>query len=273
MVVMAEESIFRFNDYKKFLEAYLKGRPKAGRGLLTQLGLSIDMTSAQVSHVMRGDRDLTAEQALGASKFLGLNDLETQYFVELVSLARASSNELKNFIVKRLENLKADGLQLRNQVPSHRELTDEEKARFYSSWIYSAVRLLSSVRPLQIEDVIQEFAVDRERAVNILNFLVQTSLCLHDREGVKMGSRSTFVPRSSPFINKHHSNWRLRALECSERELENDLFFTSPVSMSESDFERFRMKLTELIKEFSAVIKDSPEEIVACLNFDFFRVR
>lgn len=270
---MAEESIFRFSDYKRYLESYLKARPKAGRGLLTLLGQSVEMTSAQVSHVMRGDRDFSPEQALGVAKFLGLSEVETQYFVELVSLARASSRELKDFIRKRLEALKEEGLEIRNQVPIHRELSDEEKARFYSSWIYSCVRLLSSVRPLRIEDVVKEFSVSRERAASILNFLVETSLCIQTENGIRMGNRSTFVPRSSPFINKHHANWRARALEKNEQEAESDLFFTSPVSMSEADFDKFRMKVTELIKEFSTVVKDSPEEIVACLNIDLFRVR
>lgn len=270
---MADKSIFRFFDYKRYLESYLKSSPKAGRGLLTQLGQSLGMTSAQVSHVMRGDRELTPEQALGTAKFLGLREIEMHYFVELVALARASSLELKEFIHKRLAALKAEGSELRNQVPTHRELSDEEKARFYSSWMYSAVRLLSSIRPLQIEDVVREFSISRERAASILNFLLETSLCVSSPHGARMGSRSTFVPRTSPFIGKHHSNWRARGLEKSEQELETDLFFTSPVSMSNPDFEKFRLKLIELIKEFSDIVRDSPEETVACLNFDFFRVR
>ena len=270
---MADESVYRFSDYKVYLEAHFKSRPKAGRGLLTKLGESLSMTSAQVSHVMRGDRELTPEQALGTSKFLGHTETETQYFVELVAHARTDSRDLKSFISQRLEQLKAEGLELRNHVPQHRELLDAEKAQFYSSWIYSATRLLSSVRPLQIEDLVQEFNLSRERAAKIMNFLIATGLCVESPSGIKMGSRSTFVPRSSPFISKHHSNWRTKALETAEQDLESDLYFTSPVSMSESDFKKFKIKLTELIKDFSSVVKDSPEEIVACLNFDYFRVR
>jgi uncharacterized protein (TIGR02147 family) len=273
IVDMADESIYRFSNYKRYLEAHFKSRPKAGRGLLKKLGESLSMTSAQVSHVMRGDRELTPEQALGAAKFLGHNEVETQYFVELVSLARTQSHDLKEFIIKRLELLKAEGLEIKNQVPDHRELSDSEKAQFYSSWVYSATRLLSSLRPLQIEDLVQEFNISRDRAAKISNFLVATDLCVKSSDGIRMGSRSTFVPRSSPFISKHHTNWRTKALEKAEQDLETDLFFTSPVSMSEADFQKFKVKLTELIKDFSSTVKDSPAEAVACLNFDYFRVR
>ncbi|RYZ92855.1 MAG: hypothetical protein EOP06_02970 [Proteobacteria bacterium] len=62
-------------------------------------------------------------------------------------------------------------------------------------------------------------------------------------------------------------------MEASEQDLETDFFFASPVSMSASDFEKFRLKLTEMTKVFSNVVKESPEKIVDCLNFDFFRVR
>ncbi len=269
---MAQESIFSFFDYKRFLDASLKAKPRYGRGQLSALAKHMNMTSAQMSHVMRGDRDLTFEQALRATKFLGLNHTESQFFIEMVMFARAATQDLREFSKSRLESLKAEGLKLKNQVPQARELSDSEKARFYSSWIYSAVRLLSSVRPIVIEDVIAIFHVERERASAVLNFLIETGLCLDTPDGTRMGSRTTFVPKNSPFIFKHHANWRAKALESAEAVTDGDLFFTSPVSLSNSDFEKLKIQITELIKSFSSTVKDSPEEAVACLNIDFFKV-
>lgn len=269
---MAQESIFAFFDYKRYLETSLKAKPRSGRGQLSALAKHMDMTSAQMSHVMRGDRDLSFEQALRATKFLGLNQTESQFFIEMVMYARASTNDLREFSKSRLESLKAEGLKLRHQIPQHRELSDSEKARFYSSWIYSAVRLLSSVKPIAIEDVIETYKIGRRQASEVLNFLIESGLCVQDPRGITMGARTTFVPKNSPFIFKHHANWRAKALEHAEADEASNLFFTSPVSLSKSDFENLKVRLTELIKDFSATVKDSPEEIVACLDIDWFKV-
>ncbi|MES2855272.1 MAG: TIGR02147 family protein, partial [Bdellovibrionota bacterium] len=130
---MTAESIYAFSDYKRYLEAYLKRSPKAGRGILTQMATSASLTSAQMSHVMRGGRDFTPEQAFRIVNFLGLNENESSYFMELVRFARAGTSDLRSYSKKRIEELKAEGLKLKNQVPKHRELTEDEKAKFYSS--------------------------------------------------------------------------------------------------------------------------------------------
>ena len=136
--------IFNFVDYKAFLRAHLKTKPKGGYGFLSKLALGIHITSAQMSHVMRGGRDLSPEQALKAARQLGLTAPETNYFLEMVNYARAGSKELRDFSEQRLTLLKAEGLQVKNQVPTHQVLSDREKADFYSSWIYSAIRLYCS---------------------------------------------------------------------------------------------------------------------------------
>jgi len=264
--------IYNFNDYKLFLRSYIEQMPKRGRGVLSRLAAAMDMTSAQMSHVMQGGRDLTLEQALKGASYLGLTTTESDYFIEMVIFARAGTRDLKEFARRRLTVLKGQGLQLKNQVPEHRVLSDAEKAQFYSSWIYSAVRLMSSIQPLQLEQIMEIFALERTRASEIINFLCESGLCVQTDKGSIMGPQTTFVAKNSPFVFKHHANWRLKALEQVEQNREDELYFTSPVSLSQKDFERMMVKITDLIKEFSACVKESPAEAVACLNIDFFHV-
>ena len=82
--------------------------------------------------------------------------------MEMVAFARAGTKELRDFTKLKMETLKVEGLKLKNQVPAHRELTDNEKATFYSSWIFSAVRLLCSIRPRQVEEILEQFRLERE---------------------------------------------------------------------------------------------------------------
>jgi uncharacterized protein (TIGR02147 family) len=266
--------IFNFDDYRAFLKAFIQSRPRLGRGVLTKMAEHMDMTSAQMSHVFQGHREFNLEQALKAASFLGLSKMETEYFLELVQLARAGSRELVQFQKEKLKVIKAKGLELKNQVVSdHRVLSETEKAIFYSSWIYSAIRLYCSIAPTSFETICEVFQLTKSRALEILNFLCETGLCIKNDDGYSMGQQSTFLPRNSPLIMKHHTNWRLKALDRAEKGIEDELFYTSPVSMSEKDYESFRLRLTALIKEFSSTVKDSKEEQVACLNIDFFKLK
>lgn len=265
--------VYSFVNYKHYLQAVMKSRPRHGRGFFAKLAADIGITSAQMSHVMRGQRDLTLEQAIKITRVFALAPIETEYFLEMVAFARAGNQELREFSRKKLNKLKDQGLQLKNQVSEHRELSDSQKAQFYSSWQYSAIRLLCSIKPIQLDEIVSSLHLERSRVSEILIFLQEAGLCKATSKGYVMSQQSTFVPRSSPFVHKHHSNWRLKALERAELNLESDLFFTSPVSLSKADFERFKIELADIIKRFSALVKDSPSEQLACLNVDFFKLQ
>lgn len=264
--------IYSFLNYKTYLLSVKKSKPKKGRGFLSQMALRMEMTSAQMSHVMKGDRDFTLEQAIKCTQALGLTTSETEYFLEMVIFARAGNHELREFSKKKLLKLKSLGLQIKNQVPEHHELSDSQKAQFYSSWHYSAIRLLCSIKPIQIEEIVDRLHLEKSRIIEILIFLQESGLCKATNKGYVMGQQTTFVSKDSPFVHKHHSNWRLKALDQAERNLESDLFFTSPVSLSKSDFEKLKLQLADFIKQFSTTVKSSPSEQLACLNIDFFNL-
>jgi hypothetical protein len=88
-----------------------------------------------------------------------------------------------------------------------------------------------------------------------------------------MGTQRTFVSPGTSAFYQHQTNWRLKALECAkDSNTKEELFMTSPVSMSRDDFREFAGRLREIIKEFSQRVKDSPAEEIACLNIDFFKI-
>ena len=265
--------IYDYKDYRAFIRDSVRARANRGRGYLSKIASYLRITSAQISHIMNGVRELTPEQSLKVAEFFGLNSTETEYFVELVALARAGDKELKDFTKHRLKRLAQAGLQLKHQVPAHRELSDSEKARFYSSWLYSAILLSTSIKPLEVEEVALQFNISRVRAASSLNFLLDLGLCVRKPEGVVMGPQTTFIPKSSPFVFRHHSNWRAIGALKSEHTSEDDIFFTSPVTMSKKDYAAFRSRLFELIQQFSKTVKESESEILACFNLDYFLVR
>ena len=88
----------------------------------------------------------------------------------------------------------------------------------------------------------------------------------------KMGSQSTFIGRKSPMVGRHHSNWRIKAIEKSTEISEKELMFTGPLTCSHKDAEIIREKMAKTIQEISEIVKDSPAEDLFYMGLDFIRV-
>lgn len=265
---------FELNDYREIIRAHISQLPKGGRGELARFANHLNVNSTLVSQIMSGTRDLTFEQAMSLTQFMGFNELEIEYFLLLVQLEKAGTQLLKNFFKSKIEELRKKSRKVENRYEHDRKLSDEQKSIFYSSWLYSAIRLFTSIgeNGQSLPEICDRFSMDRTRVVGILQFLEKSGLCTIENGRYKMAVQNTFLEKDSPHQLKHHSNWRVKAIELSETLDANELMFTSPISISKSDFGMLREDILKLLNKVSKVVKDSPAENVACLNIDFFWV-
>jgi len=72
-------------------------------------------------------------------------------------------------------------------------------------------------------------------------------------------------------VVKHHANWRFRAIQKMDQREDSEMFFSSPMSISKSDFQRIREVFAKSIQAALEICKASPAEEVVCLNIDFFK--
>ncbi len=266
--------IFEFSDYKRFLWGFIESQPKRGRGLVKAIGEHIGIDPSQVSQVLSGTKDFTEEQSILVCQFVGLNELETEYFLTLIKIERSGSKTLKDHYKKKLEKLKEQSLNLKERVNQDRILTDFEKSVFYSSYLFSAVRLSTSIGDGQtISDIAEHFQLPREKVSSILNFLLDSNLCAEKNGKYVLGTQHTHVERGSPFLPRHHHNWRVKALQRTDSITNEELQFTGPVSISREDFQTVRELLVEVISKSLDKVKKSEPTDVACLLIDWFFIR
>lgn len=264
--------IVDFTNYKVFLKTYLRSLPKGGRGQSSKLAGFLKLSPMALSHIMTRERHLTQEQALKVADFFGFDPRASEYFIYLVNFARADSKELKAFYKTKLDSIRVEDQNIKNLVDGKSELSESDKGIFYSNWYFSGVRLLSSIAGFQSVDAIASyFGLTRKMAGEIVSFLVGTGLCVETEGQVRMGTKSTHVDDKSPFVNSHRRNWRNKAIEKFTLPGPEDLFYSSPVSVSNEDAVHFRKELLEVIKRFSLKVKDSPEQRLMCLNIDWFQ--
>ncbi len=265
--------LFDTHDYKAYLIAWIASLPRNGRGQALQMARHLRVNSVLISQILRGSRDLTLEQAYDLSEYIGHNELETKYFVLQVQLARAGTHRLKAHFKTQLDEIKTRDMDLQNRVNADKKLTPAAASEFYSSWLYSAMRLATSVPELNsLEALSRHFQIPRSKLKPVLDFLIEHSLCVEDGNKIKMGPRTTHLGSNSSMILRHHSNWRMKALSRGVGADEEELFYTSPVSLAASDIPKIRKMILEWIDSFSTVVKDSDSEALACLNIDWFKI-
>ncbi len=200
--------------------------------------------------------------------------METEYFLLLLQYERAGTVKLKKFYQIKIDEIKKNSLNLAKRMEVERKLTDLERAVFYSKWIYMATWLFLAVDGGQsLESVVQRFSIPRTEATDIINFLKSIGLCVQEDEIYKVQSQYIHLEFGSPFLGRHHSNWRVKALQRIDDLSEEELMYTVPFAINREDFARVRENLLQVIKSSMKTILDSPSKDLACMTIDLFWIK
>jgi uncharacterized protein (TIGR02147 family) len=264
--------LFTYHDYRAYLAAWLQDARSRRASNLTQLAKKIGVHTSFLAHVLGGEKNLSFEQAAEVSEALGHTAHEREFFFALLQIARAGSPRLRRYWEEKKSAIRKEREALRSRVGDYHELTSEDRAIFYSSWIYVAVYVATAIADGQtLEQIAERFRLTRSKAQEILEFLCRTGICEARGARYVMGKAVVYLANDSPLVVKHHTNWRLRALQKMDSREPAELFFTSPMSMSVRDVARVRELLAKAIEDTLAICKESPAEEVVNLNVDFFR--
>lgn len=263
--------IFTYKDYRKFLNDWLFLEKKQHRLNASILAEKIQVHPTFISQVLKGNKDFSSEQWLNICEIIKLTEIENDYLHFLLLQNRAGTNQARFFYQKKLDEILKKRLQLQERMTDHRQLTDQERSVFYSSWIYSAIRLFTACNEGQnLDQLSKKFQLSKSKTDEILNFLCAANLCKFENGKYHMSDQHIHVPANSPFVVRHHTNWRLRAINSLENTSTEEMSFTAPMSITKKDFLLIREKIVKLIQEVIEVAKASEAEDLATLTIDLF---
>lgn len=266
-------SIFNYHNYKQYVNEWISSQPSNGHGQFRQMAYVMGVNSVVMSQVFRGSRELTLEQTLALSKYIGLDTNQRDYFLLLVQKDRAGNFELKEVFEKQLSEMRSVAKNLKSRI-KHQKFSDEEKATFYSRWFYSAIRLGISIPELNNTSAIaNRLGLDRHLVGQVIEFLLRNNLIIEKKKGFDIGPQVTHIGHDSPFVNRHHSNWRMQALIEMDKSRKDDLFYTGPMALSKEATEKIREAIINLIEKATKEASDSPSETLRCLSIDWFEVK
>lgn len=265
------KELFDYLDYKHYINDRIKQSPSKGRGIKLKMAEHLHCQSAFISQVLNGLPHFSLEQAVKLNKFFGHTHDESKFFILLLQISRAGTVELKDFFRRDVKEILAKRSDLKNRIDIKKSLRPMDQQVYYSSWHYAAVHMLLAIKEFQYpESIADRLHLERGKVIEILNFLVQTGLAKKVENNFEIGVTRIHLDNDSPQIQRHHTNWRMQAINSIDKNLKSDLHFSTVVSMNPTDLPALKEILIKAIEDSRKIIRDSKEEQLVCLCIDLF---
>ena len=262
---------FQHRSIVACLHAWIEGGGERAPKL--RLSEAAQCTPSWITRVLLEEARLTPDQAHGIAVFCGLNDGETEYFLTLLDWERAGTPALRRRLADRLERLRRDGKHVGASVSRTAEkLSDEQLARYYSSWIYPAIHVAAMIRAQTIPEIGRRLKLDARTVTRACAVLEEIGLV--DSHGGKVAAtqKNVHVPAGSALANLGHVQWRLRAVEHLQTLNTTGLHYSAFHFLSAADARKVETLLKNAILGARAVIDPSDGEEMIAFNLDFFAV-
>lgn len=264
---------FEYEDYRALIKAKIEEFPHKGHGKMSELSAAIGVHSTLVSQVLKGHKDLSSDQIVLVAKFFGLTELETDYLSLLLLYNRAGNPSSRKFFREKLLAARKQSKSISRRVKKDFELSEEQKAIYYSDWTYAAVcQAVALPEVATVEEVSECLNLSKEKVAHTLEFLLEVGLVVKVDGVLKNGVTALHLSKTSPWVRSHHLNWRQKAIENFTQQRDTDLHYSVPLTLSKKDAEKLYEQLMKKIEEVRAVVDPSPSEEFYCLNIDWFRV-
>lgn len=265
--------IFEFDDYKSYLNRYIQHLPQRGYGFKSRMATAIDCKTSFITQVLNGHAHLSLEQAEGLNGLLRHHETEAEYFLTMVSFARAGNDGLRQRLQRRMRRFREDQMNLKARFNEQTEIDPLTLLEFFSVWHFNAIQIAATIPRLQGRKALRS-ALGLSESVfeEALDFLLKEGLLKEENMRLVPTKKKVFIGKDSLALKVHHSNWRQRAIVSLDRNYKEDLHFTSVFSLSKKEAAIIKDRLVREIAQIRQLVTPSPEEELHACIIDFFRV-
>ncbi len=259
--------IYSHDSYESFLSDW--ATHFGGRGGKSALAKAAGCSPSWMTKVLAREVHLSQDQAYGIALTLGMNENETEYFLLLVDLGRASSQALRKRLQVKIAAIQRAARNLGKSIRVVDEVPEAEIARYYSSWLYSAVHVFCMVRPRGADEAAQYFRVKRTIVESTLRHLRDMGL-VKSKEGLWFATEKALHLSNGAWVSANHVHWRSRTMQHLQDNDTGGFHYSAVHCLSEKDFEVVRKKMKEAILSCLKVTEPSPSETLGVLCADWY---
>jgi hypothetical protein len=264
--------IFDATDYKDYITSRIQEHGR-GRGAHGRTAEAAGCKSSYLSQVLHGPAHLTPDQAAGLCEYWSLTDHEAEYFLTLLSLARAGTPALRRRLDRQLTALRERQANLAQRFQRSRGIADADAIMaYYSSWHYAALHMAVGIETFQTtEQLAARFGLSARMTQSALSTLADLGLVQQTESRWQRAPIDLHLPRNSPMAANAHSQWRRRAEARYLEDRDSGLFYTGVHTLAKADIEKLRAIFAEALERSRELIHASPEEELVCVLCDVFR--
>jgi uncharacterized protein (TIGR02147 family) len=263
-------SVFNYEGYKKYLRDWISATE--GRSKVADLARAAGCDRTYLSQALNGKVHLTADHIINLGTYLDLSESEQSFLLMLLLHNRANTNSTKALLAQRMEALRQENLVLTKKIRRKEELNElaiEDKARYYSTWIYGAVHILTSIPGYSSASAISErLHLPLRVCEEILGDLVRMGLVMREGNTFTHSGRNLYISTDSSFNAINHVNWRTQTL--NQANSKEGVHYTTAFSVARSDWPRLKAQLMEFIEKQREMVHGSGSEELFCFCCDLF---
>jgi hypothetical protein len=117
------------------------------------------------------------EQAEACARYMGLNDVDTEFFILLVLKERSGTKTLENLFGKQISQRCEQHSVLKKRLNIKETMLLEDQMIYYSSWHYAAIHMALMIPELQnVSSLARYFNLSLARILSVLQFLTDNNL-------------------------------------------------------------------------------------------------
>ena len=186
---------------------------------------------------------------------------------------RASDAEYRSHAKSRALHLRRTHEEIQKAAATPVKLEENYFASYFSSWMWTAIHLATSIPELQSpEKIAARFGLPKEQVVSILDQLEKLGFVEKMRGGYLYRKGSVHISSDSPWVYFHHSNWRQKALFDVQSRKKDSIHFTNILTLTPHDRDLIRSQLLDAIENAMKIAQPSESKDLVCFNLDFFQV-
>lgn len=263
---------FHYKDYKEFIHYLIKNGK--GRGEFSRIAEYLNVSNVLISQVFKGPKELSFEQGIKLTEYFGFSEIETKYFLNCLSYNKAGNHQLRSYYEKEMSEIAQQSKQIASRVTNQKQLSDEEKARYFSDWVHAAVHLTCALPFIKnVHDLSSYLGLSEDKINESLHFLLETKLV--ERKSGELGTGTTYIhlEKTSPYLVQHHRNWRLLSSLKATSIQSHEVMYTAPMVISKKLGEELHSKILDFIQNFVKSTEGCDDEEIWNLNIDFVKLQ
>lgn len=242
------------------------------RGYQARLAEAAGVHGSYISRVVANRVHLTPDQAANLAQFWGLDDEETDFFLDLVLLERSASKPLRARISRRIAEVRARHERIESRFPEARKLETSDAGPYYSAWYFSAIHMMLTIpRYRQPRAIAERLRLPESLVESALHALAELGLAARSRTQWQPVAKDLHIPERRMWARIQHEHWRQKsALKIQEAD-PDAVHYSGVQTLSLADARRLRSLVLQFLEDSRRLVERSPtEEEICFLGCDFY---